>query len=158
MNQPLYVQGDMRQDMSRYKPSYTHGTAAIPSPILSGLHLQEPWLESEESRVRNRNMFFLPGSVFFNSSSSSFPQKKKTHRNLKYHNFELARFLHSIVWVKTSPKYININKYYWNKSSPSLKIIFQLNGFFISFQMLFIIYDYYYSNIYKLESIPIWIN
>ncbi len=38
---------------SRYKPSYTQGIAAIPSPILSGSHLRDAWLGCEGSRVRD---------------------------------------------------------------------------------------------------------
>ena len=49
------IQGNMRQDsmMSRYKPSYTHGSTVYPSPILSGLHLRDRWLGCEGSLVQN---------------------------------------------------------------------------------------------------------
>ena len=62
----------MRQDSmtSRYKPSHTHGIAAILLPILSGLYFR--WLGREESLVRNQGktlwLLFLLWTSFIDPS------------------------------------------------------------------------------------------
>ena len=86
-NQPLYTlyiiqQGDMRQDSmtSRYKPSYSHGIAAIASPILSGLHTGPVVGEQgvRGSKSEQNITTSVPPSVFFHSVFSSLP--KETHK------------------------------------------------------------------------------
>ncbi len=99
------IQRDMRQNMmSRYKPSYTKGIPAIPSPILHGLHLHDPWLGSERSQVQNQDktsqLFFLlpPPSIYY-----SLPSYRKNNRGSYMVNpslFLLLDWIHSRLHTK----------------------------------------------------------
>ncbi len=65
-----------------YKPSYTRGIAAIPSPILSGLHLQDPRFGCEGSHVRNQDKTSWFLFLLLSFVHPSLPSHIKPHSTL----------------------------------------------------------------------------
>ena len=96
-------QGDMRQDLMTlcYKPSYTHRITVIPSPILRGLHLRDPWLGCKGSWVWNWDktswLLFLLLSSFIHPSLPSHIKAQSCSMQVRVNN-EWKKCTRSALW------------------------------------------------------------